>query len=232
MRNQLMVEKYKAERFLLLYLAAAVLGAAGFFLGFLKLAENHLDTATVFSFSICDTSFLFIVSLVTAWFAGNDFLNRTIQNEIKAGYSRFSVFLARTITAVIMAQLLHLIYVFATVLGFALKYRFDSSLFSVRDFIWLLVVMLQIGANICIVMFIVFALRKAISGIAVAVVFSFVTCNILRNFIGESVFRLTCFSLAQTSDDRTLALSAALAAAVIIISLTATYLVFRKAEIK
>ena len=58
------------------------------------------------------------------------------------------------------------------------------------------------------------------------------TCNILRNFIGKSVFRLTCFSLAQTSDDRTLALSAALAAAVIIISLTATYLVFRKAEIK
>ena len=231
MHNQLMIEKYKAERFFLLYLAAAVLGAAGFFLGFLKLAED-LDTATVFSFSICDTSFLFVVSLVAAWFAGNDFLNRTIQNEIKAGYSRFYVFLARAITAVIMAQLLHLTYVFATVLGFALRYRFDSSIFSVRDFVWLLVVMLQIGANICIVMFIVFAFRKATSGIAVTVVFSFVTCNILRNFIGDSVFRLTCFSLAQTSDDRTLALSAALAAAVIAISLTATHLVFRKAEIK
>lgn len=172
MHNQLMIEKYKAERFIILYLAAAVLAAAGFFLGFLKLAED-LDTATVFSFTICDTSFLFIVSLVAAWFAGNDFLNRTIQNEIKAGYSRFSVFLARTIATVIMAQLLHLTYVFATVLGFSLKYRFDSSIFSVTDFVWLLVVMLQIGANICIVMFIVFALRKATSGIAVTVVFSF-----------------------------------------------------------
>lgn len=37
MHNQLMIEKYKAERFLILYLAAAVLAAAGFFLGFLKL---------------------------------------------------------------------------------------------------------------------------------------------------------------------------------------------------
>jgi hypothetical protein len=59
-----------------------------------------------------------------------------------------------------------------------------------------------------------------------------VSCNILRNFISENVFRLTCFSLAQTSDSRTLALSAVFAAAVILISLAATHLVFRKAEIK
>lgn len=74
MHNQLMNEKYKAKRFIIMYLAAAVLAAAGFFLGFLKLSEN-LDTATVFSYSICDTSFMFIVSFVAAWFAENDFLN-------------------------------------------------------------------------------------------------------------------------------------------------------------
>ena len=131
-----------------------------------------------------------------------------------------------------MAVLLHLIYVFATVLGFVVKYRFDSSIFSGTNFVWLLVVMLQICANICIVMFIVFSLKKATSGIAVTVVFSFVTCNILRTFMNDSVFRLTCFSLAQTSDNRTLALSAVFAAAVIVISLTATHFVFRKAELK
>ena len=87
MRNQLMIEKYKAERFVLLYLAAAVLAAAGFFHGFLKFPE-HLDTAKVFSSSVCDTSFLFLISLAVSWFAGNDFMNRTIQNEIKLGYSR------------------------------------------------------------------------------------------------------------------------------------------------
>ena len=140
--------------------------------------------------------------------------------------------MARTITTVIMAVLLHLTYVFAVVLGFAVKYRFDSSIFSITDLVWLLVVMLQICANICIVMFIVFALKKVTSGIAVTVVFSFVSCNILRNFISESAFRLTCFSFAQTTDNRTLALSAVFAAAVIVISLTATHFVFRKAEIK
>lgn len=230
MHNQLMVEKYKAVRFIIMYLAAAVLAGAGFFLGFLKLPEN-LDTAAVFSFTICDTSFMFIISLAAAWFVGNDFLNRTIHNEIKAGYSRFSVFMARNVTAVIMAELLHLTYVSATVLGFSVKYRFDGSIFSVTDFIWLLVVMLQICANICIVMFIVFTLKKATTGIAVTVVFSFVSCNILRNFIRESFFRLTCFSLAQTNDSGTLALSAVFAAAVIVISLTAAYFVFRKADI-
>ena len=231
MHNQLMIEKYKAKRFIIMYLAADVLAAAGFFLGLLKLPGN-LDTATVFSFSICDTSFMFLISLVAAWFAGNDFQNRTIHNEIKVGYSRFSVFMARTITAVIMAELLHLTYVFATVLGFAVKYRFDGSIFSVTNFVWMLVVMLQVCTNICIVMFIVFALKKVTSGIAVTVVFSFVSCNILRNFIRKSVFRLTCFSLAQTSDNRTLVLSAVFAAVIIVISLTATHFVFRKAEIK
>ena len=88
MHNQLIIEKYKAKRFFILYLSAAVIAAAGFFLGLLKLPE-YMDMATVFSLSICDTSFMFIGSLVAAWFAGNDFQNRTIQNEIKAGYSRF-----------------------------------------------------------------------------------------------------------------------------------------------
>lgn len=231
MHNQLRIEKYKAVRFPILYIAAVILATADFLLGYLKLPED-MKTSTVFSNSLCDTSFMFIISLVAAWFAGNDFLNRTIHNEIKVGYSRFSVILARTLTTVTMSVLLHLTYVFATVLGSSAKCDFDRSLFTPRNFVWLLVVMLQICANICIIMFIVFALKKITSAIAVTVVFSFVACNLLRNFISESVFRLTCFSLAQTSDNRTLALSTVLAVAVIIVSLTATHFVFRKAEIK
>lgn len=231
MYNQLKIERYKAVRFPIMYIAAIILAIADFLLGFLKLSEN-MKTTTVFSNSLCDTSFLFIISLVAAWFAGNDFLNRTIHNEIKIGCSRFSVILVRTITAATFSVLLHLIFVFATVLGHSVRYGFDDSIFTLRNFIWLLVILLQICANICIIMFIVFALKKITSAIAVTVVFSFVACNVLRNFISDSIFRLSCFSLAQTSDNRTLALSALLALAVIAISLTATYFVFRKAEIK
>jgi hypothetical protein rflaF_03632 len=231
MRNQMIIERYKAVRFLILYIAAFVLATAGFLYGLIKF-PNDLDTATVFSSLVCDTSFIFILSLVSAWFAGNDFLNRTIHNEIKAGYSRFSVVFTRTVTSVIMGMLLHLSYIVAAVLGFGVKNGLDSSVFTVANLGWLSVVMLQICANICIVMFIVFALKKVTSGIAVTVIFAIVSCNVLRNFISDSVFRLTPFSLAQTGDSRTLALSAAVAAVVITVSLTATHLVFRKAEIK
>ena len=231
MRNQMIIERYKSVRFPVLYLAAVVAMMMGFFLGFLKL-PSAWDTAAVFSETVRDTSGFFIYALVAAWFAGNDFLNRTIHHEIKAGYSRFSVIIVRAIPAIIIAFLLHLAYIVATVIGFSIKNGFDSSIFTVENLVWLLTVMLQICANICIVMLIVFALKKVTSGIAVTVIFTIVSCNVLRNFISDSVFRLTPFSLAQTYDSKTLALSAAVAATVIVGSLIATHLVFRRAEIK
>ncbi|MBQ9534803.1 MAG: ABC transporter permease [Clostridia bacterium] len=231
MRNQMIIERYKAVRFPILYLAALVAMTMGFFLGLLKL-PSAWDTAAVFSETVRDTSGFFIYVLVAAWFAGNDFLNRTIHHEIKAGYGRFSIIIARTIPAIAIALLLHLAYIAATVIGFSIKNGLDSSILTVANLVWLLTVMLQICANICIVMLIVFALKKVLSGIAVTVIFTIVSCNVLRNFISDSVFRLTPFSLAQTGDSRTLALSAAVAATVIAVSLTAAYLVFKKAEIK
>ena len=231
MRNQMIIERYKAVRFFILYIAALVIVVVGFLYGLIKIPED-LNTSAVFSNLVCDASFIFILSLVAAWFAGNDFLNRTIHNEIKAGYSRISVIITRTITTVIIGLLLHLAYIAASLLGFVIKAGFDSSVFTAANLGWLLVVMLQICANICIVMFIVFALKKVTSGIAVTVIFAIVSCNVLRNFISESVFRLTPFSLAQTSDSRTLILSAAVAAVMIAVSMLATHLVFRRAEIK
>ena len=231
MRNQMIIERYKAVRFFIIYVAALVLVVAGFLNGLIKIPKD-LNTSAVFSNLVCDTSFIFILSLVAAWFAGNDFLNRTIHNEIKAGYSRISVIITRTITTVIIGLLLHLAYIAASLLGFVVKAGFDSSVFTAANLGWLLVVMLQICANICIVMFIVFALKKVTSGIAVTVIFAIVSCNVLRNFISDSVFRLTPFSLAQTSDSQTLILSAAVAAVMIAVSMLATHLVFRRAEIK
>ena len=231
MRNQMIIERYKVVRVYIIYIAALVLVVAGFLHGLIKIPKD-LNTSAVFSNLVCDTSFIFILSLVAAWFAGNDFLNRTIHNEIKAGYSRISVIITRTITTVFMGLLLHLAYIAASLLGFVIKAGFDSSVFTVVNLSWLLVVMLQICANICIVMFIVFALKKVTSGIAVTVIFAIVSCNILRNFISDSVFRLTPFSLAQTSDSQTLILSAAVAAVMIAVSMLATHLVFRRAEIK
>ena len=67
MLNQLKVEKFKACRFWLMYIAVAVLAVAGFLFGFIKFPEEAM-TDGIFSDVVCDTSFIFIITLVSAWF--------------------------------------------------------------------------------------------------------------------------------------------------------------------
>ena len=231
MLNQLRVERFKACRFWLMYIAEAVLAVAGFLFGFIKFPEEAL-TDGVYSSVVCDTSFVFIITLVSAWFAANDFFHRTIHNEIKVGYSRWSIIFSRTVTTFIMAILLHLTYIVASVVGFCAKWGFDSSVLTGRNLIWLAVVLLQICANVSFIMLIVFALKKVTAAISGAIIFSIVSCNILRNFISDGIFRLTCFSLAQESSTETLFLSGMLAFITIITVTAITHLIFRKSEIK
>lgn len=231
MLNQLKVERFKACRFLLMYIAAAVLAAADFPLGFMKFPKESA-TDGVYSTVVCDASFVFIITLVAAWFAANDFLNRTIHNEIKVGYSRWSIILSRTVTTFIMAIILHLTYITASVAGFCAKWGFDSSIIKGRNLVWLLIVLLQICANVSFVMLIVFGLKKVAAAISFAVIFSIISCNILRNFIRDGIFRFTCFSLAQDGSTETLLVSGVLALITIISAMTATHLIFEKSEIK
>lgn len=231
MHNQLKVEKFKACRFWLMYIAEMVLAVAGFLFGFIKFPEGAM-TVGIFSDVVCDTSFVFIITLVSAWFVANDFFHRTIHNEIKVGYSRWSVIFSRTVTTFIMAILLHLTYIIASVGGYCVKWGFDSSIFTERNLAWLAVVLLQICANVSFIMLIVFALKKVTAAISGAIIFSIISCNVLRNFISDGIFRLTCFSLAQDSETETLLLSGALALVTIITVTIATHLIFRKSEIK
>lgn len=231
MRNQIAVEAYKAIRFPILYIVAFVIMIAGFLYGNIKISSDF-NAARVFSSVIGDTSFIFMISLVVSWFIGNDFLYRTIHNEIKIGYSRLSVIIVRVLPTFIMAMILHLGYIFATIIGFSIKNGFDDSIFTVVNFAWLLTVMVQICSIVCIVIFIVFALKKVTSGIAVSTIFIVICCSVLRNFINDKVFNLTPFSLAQTSDSRTLVISIAVAIGVIVVSLMVTHFIFRKTEIK
>lgn len=231
MHNQLKVEKFKACRFWLMYIAEMVLAVAGFLFGFIKFPEEAM-TVGIFSDVVCDTSFVFIITLVSAWFVANDFFHRTIHNEIKVGYSRWSVIFSRTVTTFIMAILLHLTYIIASVGGYCVKWGFDSSIFTERNLAWLAVVLLQICANVSFIMLIVFALKKVTAAISGAIIFSIISCNVLRNFISDGIFRLTCFSLAQDCETETLLLSGALALVTIITVTIATHLIFRKSEIK
>lgn len=231
MLNQLRVERFKACRFWLMYITGAVLAAAGFLCGFIIFPEEAM-TDGVYSSVVCDTSFVFIITLVSAWFVANDFFHRTIHNEIKVGYSRWSIIFSRTVTTFIMSILLHLTYIIASVAGFCAKWGFDSSILTGRNLVWLAVVLLQICANESFIMLIVFALKNITATISGAIIFSIISCNVLRNFIFDGIFRLTCFSLAQDSKTETLLLSALLALITIIDVTSITHLIFRKSEIK
>ncbi|MBQ8967827.1 ABC transporter permease [Ruminococcus sp.] len=232
MFEQLKLERFKAARFYMIYIAIALIAAAGGSYGYLKFPEG-LGLGKVFADAVCDTSLLFVPATVTAWLLGNDFLYRTIHNPIKLGSSRASVIMAKALTAFAVSLMIHLTDITATIVGYGLRYGFDSSLFTTGNLLWLLVVMVQVCAITSFVVLIVFAAKNALAGIALTVVFTFITCNILRNFLdGKTAFKLSCFSLAQTNDVSTLVLSGIFAAITIAVVLGLTQLVFRKAEIK
>lgn len=232
MRDQFRVESFKAVRFGMIYVGIAIMAAAGFAYGYLKFPSG-IDSAKVFSLTLCDTSLMFIATSIVSWFVGNDFLNRTIHNEIKLGRTRFSVIFTKTIVSFVISALIHMTYVVSTIAGFWARYGFDSTMFKSRNLIWSLVILVQIGAIVCCVMFIVFALKKALAGIAFTVVFTFFTCNMLRNFLSDKdFFKLSCFSLAQKSDTKTLFLSGVFAVLTIAAMLALTHWIFRRTEVR
>jgi hypothetical protein len=61
--------------------------------------------------AIRDTSLIFVLSLFVAYFVGNDFTSRTINNEVQIGYNRLTVILSRGLVILPYAAVLYLFYV-------------------------------------------------------------------------------------------------------------------------
>ena len=227
MINQLKVERFKAARFLLFYIIAILVFAGGFLVAYF-LIPKELGIESVFSQTICDTSLLFLICLVTARFLNNDFSNRTIHNEIKIGYRRSSVLVVRLLAGSLMAVLLHGIYVISALLGYAAKHGMDGNIFQKQNLFWILTIMLQLVALQSITTFIIFIFKS----LSAAVCVSFIACNIIRNFTDSEIFTLSCFCLARNSETRTLLISSIYAVAITIVVAVSTHILFKKAEIK
>lgn len=238
MFNQLKVEWFKVRRFPLFYIVALVLAMAGFFCGFLKMSASD-GAEGVFQNFVCDTSFIFIISMVSSWFIGNDFSNRTIHNEIKLGYSRLSVLITRGLMAYLISAFLHIIYIFSAIIGFSMKYGVDKNSFTVRNGLWLFTVIFQIMTIQSMIVGIVFLLKNATAAISAAVCFSFITCNVLRNFqdfyiilFNGKIFTLSAFCLAQNASLGTLIPAMIYAVVIHLAVFLFTYALFKKSEIK
>ena len=230
MCNQLKVEFFKFRRFELFYLGIFLMFGVGCAYGFLKFPGGSMYDG--FAATMGDVSFLFVSALISSWFVGNDFSNRTIHNEITTGYSRLSVLLVRELPAVLSAVMLHFTYVVATMIGLGVKRGFSFEVFQIQDLYWGITVMLQLIAMQSVVVLITFLCAKAAAAIAASVCVIFLMCNIVRNFLEVKAYTMSCFCLAQTHSNETLLPTGIIAILTILITVIITWFMFRKREVK
>ena len=235
MTNLLKVELYKLKKFKLGYIAVIFMFVVGAMYGYKlsnKFFTNTKNTAAAFSNTVCDTSFVFIIAIITALFIGKGFSNRTICNEIKLGYNRFHILLSKMTAACILAALLHSTYIISTVLGFSTFRGFDASVLSQENALWLLTVLIQLTAIINGVVLISFTTKKMSESIALSAICAAICCNILRNYTRSKIFTLSCFCFALDNNTKNLVLSGINALITMLVFLMTAAFTFRKAEIK
>lgn len=232
MCNQCKVTFFKFRHFLLFYIAILCMTGFGFSYGFVKIASMGGSAYDAFMVTNSDTSFMFILALITAWFLGSDFSNRTIHHEITLGYSRWSVLLVREFPVMLSGVILHFAHVFSAVFGVTCKNGFSGDMFGTADALWCITIMLQLFGLQSIITLITFICAKASAAIAISVSFTIIACNVLRNFLGGTFFTKTVFYLAKDNANETLFSTSMVAVITLVVSIALTYLVFRRKEIK
>lgn len=232
MINQLKVEFYKLTHSVMLY----VIGVLYFIMGIIvpfKIVKlfNVDDIYYPFQDALQDVSCVFLTAILVAWFIGQDYSNRVFQHEIANGYSRFSVIISRLIPITIASVVMHAIIVSSEVLGTGILVGFSSSSFSGADVLWVLTVILQIVALVCVFAFISFVSGSQFAATAGTVVFEIFFCNIMRNFLRSGVYTYTCLCFAKDNTNERLSICAISAVATIVVVLFLTYCVFKKKEL-
>lgn len=235
MFNLLKVEFYKLKKFQFGYIAVLFMFVMGYLCGDNRIGNKIFDstdnTARAFLF-VSDTSLVFLISIVMALFIGRDFSNRTICNEIKMGYSRFHILFSRTIVVCVFAALLHTVYVISIILGFSVVRGFDASVLRIENVLWLLTVLIQLMAVISGVVLFSFIAKKVSEAIVLSTLYTFICCNVLRNFLDASFFTRSCFCFVQDNSKGSLAFSTISALVTMIIFLAVAVFTFNKAEIE
>lgn len=232
MCNQCKVTFFKFRHFVPFYIAVLCMVGFGFSYGFVRISDIVGSVYYAFSIVNSDMSLLFLAALITAWFLGSDFSNRTIHHEITLGYSRWSVLFVRELPVLLFGVILHFVYVFSVVLGVACKNGFSGAMFETADILWCITIMLQLMGLQSVITMITFICAKAPAAIAISVSFTIIACNVLRNFLGGTFFTKTVFYLARDNASATLLPTSIVAVVTLIVFITLTYMIFRRKEIK
>lgn len=240
MINECKVQWYKLRRSPIFYLMIGFyLLMAGLIISKISGRDVRITGTEMFLGGIGDTSLLFGLTLFVSYFIGMDFKNRTIENEIRIGYSRWSVLLARSIVVLPVAVG---IYIFAYVLPVTVGSTVADGLgagLSVQGAILRLVLFcIQVAAVLSFTILFMFVSNSATVGMMVSVCFTFLTCNLLRNFLDahNPVFALTSFCRIMMNEGglngKDIVISALSATINTVAVLVLTYHLFKREELK
>jgi len=230
MINQLRVENSKLLRFKALYAIVLVMVAMSVFAGLQKWPGSTDSLYYVFSDTIQDVSLFFLIALFASWFVGSDFSDRTINREIVTGCSRWSVVITRLLPSFCGSAMIHICYVGANCLAFAVKAK-DFSGFSMADVAWGVVVLLQIFALQSIFVLITFVFHNVFAAITASTIVEVIMCNIMRNFVSADIYKYSCFHLADSTDATNLMGCGIAAVITIVVVVTITCVIFNKKDI-
>jgi ABC-type transport system involved in multi-copper enzyme maturation permease subunit len=239
MHNQLKAEFYKlrsTKSFYIVILIYAIFSTFQFEDAFFS-NELGISGQQVILGAISEPDLLFVIALLMSSFVGSDFTNRTITNEIRIGYSRISVVFSRAIVVFAVTVMLYLLYVIPGALVMSISNGFGDVITVGEVLIRAILFAFQVMAVISFTLLIVFWCKNASRGMKLSTFFTLITCNILRSFFYDNaIFQATTFYRIQmnerimTSQDIIISFVSAIATLAAV--LFATYMVFRKADLK
>ena len=250
MINQFRVEFYKLWHFKLFRRVMVFVVLYGVFIWFALKWQLYFwpqyyfhDQSTMGNFfteTMREISYIFLYSMLTAWFVGTDFDNRTIHNEIAVGYSRWSVLFSRILTCWCASILLHVVtsVLYAEIWWAAHGYGLHVPKLGMRDSVWFGVILLQLMAMQSLVVLITILSANAVTALVVSGAFSFLIHEVHVYFIsrgmekGPRIWGTMFFALAQDNSGGTLIAAGCMAVAAIVGLTAVTYSIFRKMELK
>lgn len=200
------LRKSKAMLVLLIVSAAlslfnvGVYGLLKAFAGDLLSIFGNVDGYNMAMKMTADTSdVVLMVLILMAVFIGGDFSTRTLQTQIAAGYSRFSILISRYITMIVSYVILYTIYFTITVVGITIMFGFGDNITSAMVgelLLNLLYSFLMAMTMLSLYMLFAFLVKSTGATIGICVPFMLIGVSIISmlSLINEVVYDIISFT--------------------------------------
>ena len=239
MNNQIKVILYKLIKSKALYITALFYALLGVWSSLGPILYDGVAWTAQYGFLlfISSRNTLIISAIFAAYMLGKDFSNRTINNEVRIGYSRLSIILSRAIVILPATAILYFFTLIPCIIIFGVYNGFGFDTFIPVLLLRLVLFLVQTISVTVFALLFVFWTKKAAAGLIACFVFNVITDPHTFMFLENSfIFKLTSFYriYMNNTDLMTSDIIISFISAILTITgvLIATYFIFRKAELK